>query len=112
MDALSVLAEHRDMGEIIPLIEIWLTEHEYSVMVLANRIDATRHATKIRLFFHNYAAGCLIKVYAPPEFFDELKLFLAQHGLLHVTIPCTYCQRPVQVTQTVCPHCTAPVQLQ
>jgi hypothetical protein len=80
-------------------------------MVLANRIDATHQTTQIRLFFHNYAAGCLIKVYSPPEFFEELKTFLAQRGLLQYTIPCRYCHRQVQVTQTLCPHCSAPLQL-
>lgn len=111
MEAYSVLAENRDMGEIIPLIEIWLTEREYTVMVLANRIDATYQTTQIRFFFHNYAAGCLIKVYSHPRFFEELKTFLAQRGLLQYTIPCRYCQRPVQVTQTLCPHCSAPLLL-
>jgi rRNA maturation endonuclease Nob1 len=108
MKSKSILSEKHDMGEVIPVIENWLSENGYSVTVLANRIDAENVDTKVRIFFDDYSAGCLIKIYSNPTFFDQLKRFLAQKKLLTYRISCSYCNREIEVSQTQCPYCGAP----
>jgi hypothetical protein len=108
MKSKSILSEKHHMGEVIPVIESWLSENGYAVTILANRIDAVNVDTRVRIFFDNYLAGCVIKIYSNPTFFDQLKRFLSRKKLLTYHISCSYCNREIEVSQTQCPYCGAP----
>jgi len=107
MSARSVFAEKRSMYELIPVIENWLIENEYTVTAIANRIDAEGKGIAARIFFENYSSGCLVKVISNEQFFMVLKAFLSNQQLLSYRVSCSYCGRTFESSKSSCPYCGA-----
>ena len=93
------------MYELIPILENWLIESDYSVTKIANRIDAEKTGASIRLFLEDYPSGCLIKVFSDDQFFEQLKAYMSEQNLLHYWIPCPYCGKTLEASNRNCPFC-------
>jgi len=109
MSVHAIHAQGHHLDELLPVIEQWLLENAYQVTVIANRIDASRQDTRLRIFITEYAAGSLLKVYADAVVLDALKRHLAEKRLLAYRFACPYCNAQVDLTASKCPTCGAPV---
>jgi len=103
----SIFSEKNDMYTILPVIETWLYENGFNVTVIANRIDAAKNGNQIWLLIENYPPGCLIKVYSPIQFYDDLRKYLTKKKCLTYKISCSYCGREFNVDEKLCPFCGA-----
>jgi len=105
----SVIAEKHSMYELIPILENWLMESSYSLTRIANRIDAEKTGTLVKIFLEDYSSGCLIKVFSDDEFFERLREYLSEKNLLYYLIECPYCGKTLEASNKNCPFCGGPI---
>jgi hypothetical protein len=114
------------MYDLLPLIEAWLEQKDFSVSVLANRVEGVKKtgflsSEKVTVFLEDYIGLCSVKIQGQSDactgLAEYLKSLPAKTPRINretiikereiVTIPCPYCRTLVSITERKCPNCGA-----
>jgi hypothetical protein len=113
------------MNHLIPLIENWLTDKDFSVTILANRIDGVKKtgflsSVKVTIFIEDYADRCSVKISGSLGISQELRQWLLtlppreeptqKETIIKeqvVLTRCQYCHKLYDESYEKCPNCGA-----
>lgn len=116
-------------ADLTPIIESWLLEREFTVSILANRIEGNKKtgwfsSENVTIFLENFPDGCVIRISGSQETKRYLKQYLSalpqkkkavsKETIIRereiVSVPCPYCGALVPITEKICQNCKAPVR--
>ena len=130
MSVKPIIVKNYNMHNLMPLVEIWLSDKGFSVSIVANKIEGFKKtgffsSMEVVLFFEDYPEGCVIRpVGFPSELYEQLNEYvkslppkeLKEDTIIKereviqkevVLIKCSYCGSMMQQTDLFCRHCGA-----
>jgi hypothetical protein len=103
-----VFVKNLSILELMPMLESWFSEQEYSVNTIANRIDAAINGVKLKILIEDYGKGCTVSITGPPESIDKVTSYLSEISEFgSTTVQCEYCGTLFSTEVSNCPHCGA-----
>ena len=100
------------LNELMPMLQSWLSEREYEVYTVANRIDAIKDNVTLKILLEDYANGCIIRVSGQAEVVNEFVSHLSDFVQFEQGIvQCEYCGTVFSVNEKRCPNCGAYIKL-
>jgi len=104
------------MYDLMPLIETWLEKEGFTVSVLANRIEGTKKtgvfsSKQVTVFLEDYIGLCSVRVQGDTNTCQRLAQYLQSLPTKgSQTLACEYCGTLVDVKDSKCPNCGAPIK--
>ena len=99
------------LGDLMPMLQAWLSNNNYDIHIVANRIDATKNQSTVKLLFDDYTRGCIVRLLGRTEDVEGIiahisKISMFENGL----VVCDFCGAAIPPKTAECPKCGAPHQ--
>jgi len=126
MSVKPLFMNNYSMNHLIPLIENWLADKDFTVTILANRIDGVKKtgflsSINVTIFIEDYVDGCSVKISGSLGISQELRQWLSmllprEKPVQKETIikerevvltRCPYCHKLYNESYEKCPNCGA-----